>query len=811
MRLWNRLLGRERARERWRNAAIREIERRESELRAASDAALKERGRDLRARAGSGDDGVVVAGFALVREVARRTLGLRPYDVQLLGALALHDGCIAEMKTGEGKTLTATLPAVVHAWAGRGVHIVTVNDYLAERDAQWMGPVFEFFDLRVGVILEEMGASEAEELARRRAAYACDITYGTNHEIAFDYLRDNLAGRLEDIVHRGFHYAIVDEVDFLLIDEARTPLIISAPARDDVGDLRRVDGVVRRLQEGLHYTVEAKSRTAGLTEVGYELVARGLHVSDLTAPEHVDLYRAMYRALIAHGVYRCDIDYIVQDDQVVIVDEFTGRLSPDKRYADGLHQAIEVKEGVRVRSEDRTAAKVTYQTFFSRYSRLAGMSGTAWAERDEFRRVYGCEVRVIPTHRPMVRRDLGDIVFDKLADKHEAIVADTLARVQRGQPVLIGTTSVRESEQLSRRLKKAGVEHAVLNAKNHRAEAHIVAQAGRRGAVTVSTNMAGRGTDILLGGNPESLDPSRTAPARDGQGLRHQCELEREQVIGAGGLHVIGSSHNESVRIDEQLRGRAGRQGDPGSSRFFVSLDDDIYKKFGRRAIERIRAELAARGHQTGEQIADRSSKKALVDLQRKVEVENQGIRRELVGYDLVVHSQRETIYGWRRQLVVDGQFGGDDLIRDVVDDLVQQSVDRASLAAALRAHFHGSFGFDDLDDEDDPTDAALAQAIALFQRREDRIGADLVHAHGREILLDTIDELWADHLSNLERLEEWIGLYGHVEVEPLVAWRKEATQMFQELLRTIRSRAVSLWFWVEPGQRAAEMRARPT
>ena len=771
----------------------------EPALRALSDEDLQGRGQRLRERArrGTSLEALLSEAFAVVREAARRTLGLRHFDVQLLGGLALHDGLIAEMKTGEGKTLVATLPVYLNSLAGKGVHVVTVNDYLAQRDADWMGPLYRFLGLSVGVILEEMGDDEGEELRNRRAAYGCDVTYGTNSEMAFDYLRDNLATVPGEIVHRGFHYAIVDEVDFLLLDEARTPLIISGPTREDHGIFRQVDLVTRRLREGLHYVVKPKTRTAILTEAGFEAVSNGLGVRNLFRVKHLDLWHAVCQSVVAHGAYQRDVDYIVEDGRVVIVDEFTGRISPDKRYADGLHQAIEAKEGVQVESEDQTLAKVTYQTFFGRYQKLAGMTGTAWSARKELQKTYGRNVEVIPTHRPMIRTDYQEVVFDRLDEKHEAIVQEILRRRAAGQPVLVGTTSVRESEQLSNQLTAADVPHSVLNAKNHRAEAGIIAQAGRKGAVTISTNMAGRGTDIILGGNPDMMADDNLIQASERERLRNQCAREREQVLVAGGLHVIGTSLHESLRVDDQLCGRSGRQGDPGSSQFIISLDDDIWKKFGKRRIGKMRMSLQEQGHSRNEPIDSPKVIRTLWVLQKKVEDENQAIRRDVLNYDLVVHAQRETIYRWRGTLVAGEGYNPVELIRETVDNLIVQNPAREDLAEALRAHFHRPFNLPQAK-QDDLTSAVMRQALALLKEREDRIGVEVLREQGRLILLQAIDDLWTEHLSNLELAEESIGLRGFAELDPVVEWKKETARMWEETLQLIRSRAITLWFLVD-------------
>jgi preprotein translocase subunit SecA len=778
---------------------VADVGKLEPELRVLSDGALRDRAVGLRQQAQQGVPlhRLLVELFAMGREAARRTLGMRHFDVQLVGGMALHEGLITEMKTGEGKTLVATLPAALNALTGRGVHIVTVNDYLAQRDAEWMGPLYELLGLTVGVIVEQMGDDPEQEIRNRRAAYRCDITYGTNHEIAFDYLRDNLAAVPEEIAHREFHYAIIDEVDFLIIDEARTPLIISGPAREDPGLFRRVNKVTQRLKEGYDFVVEPKTRRVSLTDQGLETVQRQLGVENLTDPDHLDLFHAVYKSVEAHGAYHRDVDYIVDGGRVYIVDEFTGRVSEDKRYADGLHQAIEAKEGVRVRAEDRTLAKVTYQTFYGRYEKLSGMTGTAWSERDEFMKTYGRDVQVVPTNQPMVREDYEDVIFDSLREKHEAVAAEIGEAHEAGRPVLVGSTSVRESEQLAKLLAKQRIRHAVLNAKNHRAEAAVIAQAGRKGAVTISTNMAGRGTDIILGGNAKMLAQQQQASGDALAALERQCAAEREDVVQAGGLLVIGTSHHDSVRIDDQLRGRAGRQGDPGASIFLVCLDDEIYRKFGKGQLEDMRAELRENGHPHGEPVESPRVRRALTALQKKVEVENQAIRRDVLKYDLVVHHQRETIYGWRRTLVTGEGFEPEELVRDVVQELAQIHDEPNQLAEALRAHLYHRFEFRD-EELRDMGWAAEKQALDLLHRREERFGREILHEVGRRILLDAIDDLWTEHLSALERVEEGIGLRGYAQVDPVIEWRREATEMWHELLSLIRARTVSLWFAVD-------------
>lgn len=766
----------------------------EPALETLSDDELRQRAVQLRQRAEQGAklDDLLVEAFAVAREASRRTLGMRHFDVQLMGGMALHEGLIVEMKTGEGKTLVATLPTFLNALGGEGVHIVTVNDYLAQRDAEWMGPLYDFLGLSVGVILEQMGEDRDEEIQARRAAYGADITYGTNHEIAFDYLRDNLAVVPQEVAQRGFHYAIIDEVDFLIIDEARTPLIISGASHGEGGIYERVERVTCNLSAGYHFVVEPKTRTANLTDEGIEAVQRGLGIGALTDPANLELYHGVHQSILAHGVYQRDVDYIVDEAQVFIVDEFTGRVSEDKRYADGLHQAIEAKERVPVKAEDRTLAKVTYQTFYGRYFKLSGMTGTAYSEREEFQKTYGRDVQIIPTHRPMVRADFEDMVFDTLDEKHQAIMDEILELRAQGRPTLVGSTSVKESERISRRLDGAGVPHVVLNAKNHDAEAALIAQAGRSGAVTISTNMAGRGTDIVLGGNAKMM-----GQGEEREQLRQQCASERGEVVAAGGLHVIGTAHHESVRIDDQLRGRSGRQGDPGSSQFIVSLDDELWKKFGRMEIEETRAGLRQAGHPAGQPISSGAVQRLLRSLQEKVDEENKAIRRDVLKYDLVIHAQRETIYGWRETLVTGEGHDPQRLVREVAEELAARVDDDVELEAALSAHFNALFEIP-VELRGDLAFAATRLALELLEQREQEYGEEAVHELGRQVLLASIDELWTEHLSALERLEEGIGLRGYAQIDPVIEWRREATQMWEELLSLIRLRAVKLWFGLE-------------
>src|SRR5262245_58776012 len=615
----------------------------EPSLAALSDEALRERSDGLRARAREGEavDALLTEAFAVGREVARRTLGMRHFDVQLIGGMVLHRGAIAEMATGEGKTLVATLPAYLNALTGRGVHIVTVNDYLAKRDAQWMGPLYRALGLSVGVIQHEASflydpayvTSDIRLTAlrpcTRHEAYRADITYGTNNEFGFDYLRDNMRFTLEELVQRELHYAIVDEVDSILIDEARTPLIISGPAEESTELYYRVDRIIPRLKRAAtiaegklseieaqavgDYIIDEKARAVALTEQGVATCEGLLHVDNLYDPQHITSLHHIQQALRAHTLYRRDVDYVVKDGEVIIVDEFTGRLMPGRRWSDGLHQAVEAKEGVRIERENQTLATITFQNYFRMYSKLAGMTGTAETEAEEFAKIYKLDVTVIPTNRPLARSNEPDVVYKTEREKFDAVVEDIIARHGQGQPVLVGTVSIEKSEQLSKLLKKRGVRHEVLNAKYHEREAEIVAQAGRAGAVTIATNMAGRGTDILLGGNPDflskeilrqkGLDPATASPEARDTALaeaRRVTQPEHERVVGVGGLHIVGTERHESRRVDNQLRGRSGRQGDPGSSRFYLSLEDDLLRIFGSHRVQRIMDRL---GMEEGEPI----------------------------------------------------------------------------------------------------------------------------------------------------------------------------------------------------------------
>src|SRR5438445_9336572 len=693
---------------------VAEINALEPAIQALDDAALRGKTDELRKRLADGAEieDVLPEAFAVCRQAARRSVGMRHFDVQLIGGMVLHNGTIAEMATGEGKTLVATLPAYLNALTGKGVHIVTVNDYLAKRDAQWMGPLYHALALSVGVIQHEASFTydpayttpdirmTALRPIDRRTAYLCDITYGTNNEFGFDYLRDNMRFSLEELVQRELHYAIVDEVDSILIDEARTPLIISGPAEESTELYYKIDRIIPKLKRAAtivegklseieeeregDFIVDEKSKAVALTEAGIASCERLLTVDNLYDPNNIDVLHHIQQALRAHALYKRDVDYVVKDGQVIIVDEFTGRMMPGRRWSDGLHQAVEAKEAVRIERENQTLATITFQNYFRMYDKLAGMTGTAETEAEEFAKIYKLDVVVIPTNRPLTRVNNPDDVYKTEREKFNAVVEDIIERHGRGQPVLVGTISIEKSERLSTLLKKRGVRHEVLNAKYHEREAEIVAQAGRQSAVTIATNMAGRGTDILLGGNPDflskellrkkGLDPA-TAPADARQAAlveaRRITDPEHEKVVGTGGLHIVGTERHESRRIDNQLRGRSGRQGDPGSSRFYLSLEDDLLRIFGSQRIQRIMDRL---GMEEGEPIEHKLVTRAIATAQKRVENHNFEIRKHLLEYDDVMNKQREIVYGMRRQ-ILDGA-NQTDTIAEWIEDLAPVTLD---------------------------------------------------------------------------------------------------------------------------------------
>ena len=735
--------------------------------------------------------------FAIVREASKRTLGQRHFDMQLIGGAVLHEGKIAEMKTGEGKTLVATLPVTLNALAGHGVHVVTVNDYLARRDAEWMGQIYKFLGLSVGVIVH--GLTDQQ----RKVSYACDVTYGQNNEFGFDYLRDNMKFNLEDYVQRPHHYAIVDEVDSILIDEARTPLIISGASEESTDTYYVVDRVIPRLKPEEDYTIDEKLRTVSLSEEGVTRVEKLLGVENLYDPRNILLIHHVNQGLKAHALFKRDVDYVVKDGEVIIVDEFTGRLMPGRRWSDGLHQAVEAKENVKIESENQTLATITFQNYFRMYKKLAGMTGTADTEAVEFQQIYNLQVTVIPTNRDMIRIDHHDSIYKTEEEKFDAVIEEIKDCHQRGQPVLVGTVSIEKSERVSNLLKKTGVRHYVLNAKNHGREAEIVAQAGRYQAVTISTNMAGRGTDIVLGGNPEFMAASETG-TRDLKDpnyvealekYRKQCLAEREQVLAAGGLHILGTERHESRRIDNQLRGRSGRQGDPGSSRFYLSLEDDLLRIFG---ADRLKGFMSKIGMEDGMPIEHRWISRAIENAQKKVEAHNFDIRKHLLEYDDVMNKQREVIYHRRRELL--GSESLKDDVLDMCDELIENIVgahiesdatpeewDWKALEDAFYRQFKFRPEFRGNGSAPENTDALIEMAHErlrkLYEEREAAFTPPVMRQIEKIVLLQTLDALWKDHLLAMDHLKEGIGLRGYAQQNPLVEYQKEGFSMFELMM----------------------------
>jgi preprotein translocase subunit SecA len=804
----------------------------------------------------------IVSAFALVREAGRRFLNMRHFDVQLIGGMVLHEGKIAEMKTGEGKTLVATLPAALNALAGRGVHIVTVNDYLARRDAEWMSPLYRALGLSVGVIVHDLDDEQ------RRAAYGADITYGTNNEFGFDYLRDNMKYDLAHCVQRGHHFAIVDEVDSILIDEARTPLIISGPSEESTDKYFKIDKIIPKLIQEIDYTIDEKHRQATLTEEGFAKCERLMSLTNMSDPSNIDVMHHVYQALRAHTLYKKDVDYVVKDGEVIIVDEFTGRQMPGRRWSDGLHQAVEAKENVKIERENQTLATITFQNYFRMYKKLSGMTGTAETEAAEFGKIYNLDVVVIPTNRTLIRREYADVVYRTEREKFEAVVNGILQEDnsltngirhyhERGQPVLVGTISIEKSEKIAELLKKSGIPHQVLNAKQHERESRIVAQAGRKGAVTVATNMAGRGTDILLGGNPEQMTrdhflknklamPYASAPAvisADGASgdaaqptvpmvlfqnegrifqvpadqwkpiydqFADQCKAEHDEVVALGGLHILGTERHEARRIDNQLRGRAGRQGDPGSSRFFLSLEDDLMRIFGG---ERVKALMYRLGMTEGVPIESKLISRRIENAQKSVEAQNFDARKHLLEYDDVMNKQRETIYAIRRS-ALEGKDQRDYVLgiaEDVARELVETYCPREQHpnqwnTAQFLAEMNSQFGIDAKAAGADPgtlshDQLATAAGDAVTKRyegKEKQFGADLMRWLERRIILDVVDTQWKDHLLSLDHLKEGIGLRGYGQKDPLVEFKKEAFVLFEDMMARIDNETIRYLFHIQ-------------
>jgi preprotein translocase subunit SecA len=798
-------------------AAVSEVEPR---IHALSDAELRAKTAEFKEKIaqGAGLDDILVEAFAVVREVGRRTVRMRHFDVQLIGGIVLHQGKIAEMKTGEGKTLVATLPAYLNALEGKGVHIVTVNDYLAKRDTEWMGPVYQFLGLSVGTIQHEMTDAD------RKHAYGCDITYGTNNEFGFDYLRDNMKFRLSDLVQRKHHYAIVDEVDSILIDEARTPLIISGPTQESTALYFKVDNLVRRFHKEKHFKVDEKTRTVSILEDGVSEAERFLGVSNLYDLSNMDLVHHINQSLKAHQLFKRDVDYMVQDGKVIIVDEFTGRLMPGRRYSDGLHQALEAKERVRVEEEYQTLASITFQNYFRMYTKLAGMTGTAATEATEFHHIYKLDVVEIPTNKDLIRTEHADVVYRTGEEKWRAAFEEIVELNKIGRPVLVGTVSIEKSEHLSTLLRRKGLKHVVLNAKYHEMEATIIAQAGRVGAVTIATNMAGRGVDILLGGNPDflareqlrksGLDPLKVTREQFEKALadaKKTTEDEHKRVVDMGGLHILGTERHEARRIDNQLRGRAGRQGDPGSSRFYLSLEDDLMRIFGS---ERISGLMARIGMGEGVPIEHRMVSRAIERAQRQVEGQNFTIRKHLLEYDDVMNKQRETIYKMRK-----GILDGKDMrsfVQELIETLVDWHLDTHANKEkqpedwdvdALKQAVGTQFGFalDDLrlDWEavayDELREKILEALKSGYEEKERLLTAGRMREFERIIMLQVIDSQWKDHLLGMDYLKEGIGLRGYGQRDPLIEYKKESYDMFQAMMDRIEEDSIRYLFLIQP------------
>ncbi|MGZ5575574.1 MAG: preprotein translocase subunit SecA [Methylobacter sp.] len=802
---------------------VKKINALASDYEKLSDDALKAKTQEFRDRLAQGEklDNLLPEAFATVREASTRVFGMRHFDVQLIGGMILHDGKIAEMKTGEGKTLMATLAAYLNALPGRGVHVVTVNDYLAKRDSEWMGRLYGFLGLSTGVIISQM------ESDARREAYAADITYGTNNEFGFDYLRDNMAFSLEQKVQRDLSFAIVDEVDSILIDEARTPLIISGPTEESTEIYIKVNKIVPLLtkqeKEGEpgDYSVDEKVRQLYLTEEGHErvehlMVEHGLMAegSSLYDASNIRLMHYLTASLRGHVLFKKDVDYIVANDEVIIVDEFTGRVMPGRRWSEGLHQAIEAKERVTIQNENQTLASITFQNYFRLYEKLSGMTGTADTEAFELNKIYGLEVVVIPTHRPMIRRDLGDVVFLTTEEKYIAVAEDIKECVSRGQPVLVGTTSIENSERLSALLNKLGIKHEVLNAKQHEREAHIVEQAGMPGAVTIATNMAGRGTDIVLGGNLEAELAALGEDATDAEKDRVRgAWLERhEQVIANGGLHVIGSERHESRRIDNQLRGRSGRQGDPGSTRFYLSLQDDLMRIF---ASDRVAGLMQKLGMGNGEAIEHPWVTRSIESAQRKVESRNFDVRKEILAYDDVANDQRKVVYAQRNELMAAEEIS--DIItairEDVVNNVITQYIPAKTMVEqwdtkGLEEHLHHEFNVEIpvrkmLDEDHSLQEESLRKRIIQIleqnhKDKEQQMSKEVLRHFEKSVMLQVLDNSWKEHLAAMDYLRQGIHFRGYAQKDPKQEYKREAFEMFTNLLEHIKYEVIGILFKVQ-------------
>lgn len=811
---------------------IEKISSLEPQIVSMSIAELSKKTDEFRRRLEKGDtlDDILPEAFAVVREVSKKTTGMRHFDAQLIGGVVLHEGRIAEMKTGEGKTLVATLPLYLNALEGKGAHLITVNDYLAKRDTQWMGPIYHSLGLTLGVIQHEESflydpSYESPEKrfqylrpCTRQNAYLADITYGTNNEFGFDYLRDNMKFDLRDYVQRDLNYAIVDEVDSILIDEARTPLIISGPTEESTDKYYKIDKIIPRLKKDLDYTIEEKTRTVALTDEGNSKVEALLGVKNLYDPSNIEIVHHVNQALKAHTLFKRDVDYVVKDGEVIIVDEFTGRLMPGRRWSDGLHQAVEAKEGVKIANENQTLATITFQNYFRLYNKLAGMTGTADTEAEEFAKIYNLDVMVIPTHMPMVRSDHPDIIYKTEREKFDAVINEIIECHKKGQPVLVGTISIEKSEQLSILLKKRGIPHSVLNAKYHEKEAEIIVQAGRSGTVTIATNMAGRGTDIILGGNPKGsskdfLQDKKNYTEDDWKQAIEKadaiCQEDRGRVLTAGGLHILGTERHEARRIDNQLRGRSGRQGDPGSSRFYLSLGDDLLRIFGS---ERIASIMDRLGMEEGTPIENRMVTKAIENAQKKVEAHNFDIRKHLLEYDDVMNKQRMEIYSYRKEVLAGENLKEKvfEMIEDLLDEIISiycpeegysEEWDLQGLRDALSRQF--SLGFDPSRVSEGMDRVSFKEDILKniqtnYAKREKELGDPLMRHLEKIVMLQAIDTQWKDHLLAMDHLKEGIGLRGYGQKDPLVEYKKEGFDIFVDMGERIKAEVVDRLFKIQ-------------
>ncbi len=755
------------------------INKLEPELKAMSDEQLRSRTSIFKERIEKGEplDNILPEAFATVREASVRTLKMRHFDVQLMGGVVLHEGKIGEMKTGEGKTLAATLPAYLNTLSGKGTHIITVNDYLARRDKEWMGQIYSFLGLTVGSILSGMDDAE------RKEAYGADITYGTNNEFGFDYLRDNMKFDMDSVVQKELNFAIVDEVDSILIDEARTPLIISGPAEKSTGLYYKINEIIPRLKRDMDFTIDEKARTVVMTEEGVAKAENILKIDNLYDPKHIEVLHHINQGLKAHTLFKLNVDYIVKNGEVIIVDEFTGRLMPGRRYSEGLHQALEAKENVKIENENQTLATITFQNYFRMYNKLSGMTGTADTEASEFKKIYDLDVMVIPTNMQMIRADYPDMIYKTKKEKYEAALDEIEELHKKGQPVLVGTVSIDVSESLSKILKKRGIKHSVLNAKNHEKEAEIIAMAGQEGAVTISTNMAGRGTDIVLG---------------DG-------------VTELGGLHILGTERHESRRIDNQLRGRSGRQGDPGTSCFYLALEDDLLRIFGGERITSIMEKL---GMEEGEPIEHNLISKAIENAQAKVEGHNFDIRKQLIEYDDVMNQQREVIYRQRREALRGSDLKSSimDMIHEKAEEIAYEFADESllpeewdlkGLSKKVFKQFNFRFNSFNGDTLDDLTREKLSRliydsALKVYDEKETIIGSEDFRHLERIIMLQTVDNLWKDHLLSMDHLKEGIGLRGYAQQNPLIVYKKEGFDMFQSMISRVKEGTLGILFRIQ-------------